>query len=419
MRPRPSIHRRPLRPTGPAAKPQPAPDPEAEILQAYLRDLPHVKVERLGDKLALVGWTTGPTEKDLLGRILAIRKEVLDLTTDDVGDPKRLIEIDGIIFEILNVDTTSVGFNFLQLIQMNLSYFTNGNNPTGITGLVPPGPATTATTTALASQGWLFFAAVSYSVNIANASYEQIALLARPHLTALSGGKATFIAGGDLYYEVTGNIGGNLETVHFGTTLNVTPTLLLTPASDGSPQVHITVETGRKSPIPLPTTGSGASSAFDNVNVTSETVIPINRTLILSGLSQREAHTVRTGVPVLMYIPVLKYFFSNRTKTISDAALVILLTPRDPAYWGEKNQKDYDAFVIERRAYLQARQGTPEDWQRFKAQYPNWDQIPPNRYASQSFMIKNSELYRKVSGQDLKPSELDQDLDLLGKPKKR
>jgi hypothetical protein len=120
-----------------------------------------------------------------------------------------------------------------------------------------------------------------------------------------------------------------------------------------------------------------------------------------------------------MYIPVLKYFFSNRTKTISDAALVILLTPRDPAYWGEKNQKDYDAFVIERRAYLQARQGTPEDWQRFKAQYPNWDQIPPNRYASQSFMIKNSELYRKVSGQDLKPSELDQDLDLLGKPKKR
>jgi tetratricopeptide (TPR) repeat protein len=411
----------------PAPKPQPPPDPEVEILRAYLRDLPHVKVERLGDKLALVGWTTGPTEKDLLARILAARKDALDLTTDDVGDPKRMIEMDAVLLTILKVDTTSVGFNFLQLITTNLSTFTSRNNPSNnANGLIPPGStptggAVTGAISAVTSSGWLFFASINYNVDIANAQYDQVALLARPHLTALSGGNATFLAGGDLYYEIAGNVGGNLEKVQFGTTLTVTPTLLLTPAEDGSPQVHITVQTGRKSPTPLPITptgNNGPSSAFDDVNITSETIIPIDRTLILSGLSQREATTTRTGVPGLMYIPLLKYFFSNKTTTIADAAIVILLTPRDPAYWGEKNQKEYDAFVLERRAFLQARQGTPQDWQHFKERYPNWDQIPPNRFSSNSFLIKTSELYRKVAGVDLTPDQLDADVDLLGPPRK-
>ena len=44
---------------------------------------------------------------------------------------------------------------------------------------------------------------------------------------------------------------------------------------------------------------------------------------------------------------------------------------------------------------------------------------PPNRFASHFFLMENSELYRKVSGQDLKPDTLDIDIDLLGASRKK
>jgi hypothetical protein len=122
-------------------------------------------------------------------------------------------------------------------------------------------------------------------------------------------------------------------------------------------------------------------------------------------------------VPILMDIPILKYFFSTKTTIRSDAAVVILLTPRDQAFWDERNQKALAEFIEMRRAYLKARQGTEEDMQRYRERYPDWAQIPPNRFASHLFMMENSEIYRAVSGQDLAGEDVD--LELLGpKPNK-
>jgi type II secretory pathway component GspD/PulD (secretin) len=144
-------------------------------------------------------------------------------------------------------------------------------------------------------------------------------------------------------------------------------------------------------------------------------VLSLGQTLILSGLSQREATTARSGVPILMYIPILKYLFSEWTTITTDSAVIILLTPRDPAFRDERNRKALAEFVEMRRAFLKARQGTQEDMRRFRERYPDWDQVPPNRFASHYFLLKNSELYRAVSGEDLTSEDLD--LELLG-PKK-
>ena len=59
---------------------------EANALRELLRDLSHVTVERRGGRLTLIGWTSSPKEKEMLGKIIAGRSDVLDLTTDDVGD---------------------------------------------------------------------------------------------------------------------------------------------------------------------------------------------------------------------------------------------------------------------------------------------------------------------------------------------
>jgi tetratricopeptide (TPR) repeat protein len=380
----------------PAAAGPDADDAEAQALGDLVRDLPHVTVERRGDQLTLAGWTSGTNEQKLLQRVLAGRSSILDLTTDDIGDPHRLLEVDAIIFYVIGIDSKSLGHDFLRRVTVNASVADAAN----------------------AGFGWLYSAAISYEVNIANASQERVAFLARPHLTTLSGTPATFIAGGDTVYKVTGNVGGDIRPYPFGTSLDVTPTLLRTPSVDGSPRVRLVVKAGRKSVLALdsPEVQSTGNSVYANIAVTSEAVLDLNQTLILTGLSQREQTVSRSGVPGLKSVPIIKYLFSEEKTITKDASIIILLTPREPAFWDEQNHRALAEFVAKRRAYVQATQGTAADMQRFKERYPDWNKLAPNRFASHFFLMENSEVYRRVSGADLGNEALD--FDILGKTPK-
>jgi len=374
---------------------------EVEALQELLGDLPHVTVEARGGRLVLTGWTSGPSERKLLDRVLAAQKDILDLTGEDVGDSQRLIEVDAIIFKIIGFDAQSVGHNFLRSVEVNASV---SNASPVVQG-------------ASAAFDWLFSAAISYEVNIANASEQQVAFLARPHLTTLSGTPASFIAGGDIVFQVSGLNSGDIKPYPFGTTLEVTPTLLRTQGEDGIPRVRLSVKAGRRIFLTIQdlygTNGTG-SAIFENISVTSEAVVGLNQTLILTGLNQRERRTSKTGVPGLRSIPIIKYLFSQDIITTSDLAIVILLTPRDPAFWDEKNRKRTEEFVERRRAFVQAMRGTDEDMRKFKERYPDWYKLVPNRLASHFYLLEKSEAYRKVNGVDLADESLK--LDLLKKP---
>jgi type II secretory pathway component GspD/PulD (secretin) len=368
------------------------------VLHELVRELPHVTVDRRGDQLTLGGWTSGVGERKLLDRVLAVRKDVLDLTSDDVGDVHRMVEVDAIMLTVLGLDSLSLGHDFLRKVTVNA----------------------TVSDGTLAGFSWLYAAAISYEVNIANATDQRIAFLARPHLTTLSGTPATFIAGGETVYKVTGNVGGDVKLYPFGTTLNVTPTLLRTQSVNGVPRIRLVVQAGRKSILSLdsPEVQAAGNSVYSNVGVTSESILDLNQTLILTGLSQREHSISKSGVPGLMHVPLIKYLFTQNTTVTTDLAIIILLTPRDPAYWDEQNQRALAEFVEKRRDYLQAMRGSAEDMRRFKERYPDWQKLAPNRFASHFFLMETSEVYRAVSGIDLAGEPLD--LELLGKtPKKK
>jgi len=397
-------------PVTPVEKPQAPTDKEADAFRELLRDLPHVTVERRAGRLTLSGYTSGPKERAILDRIVGKPPQVLDLTSDDSGDPQRMIEFDAVLLIMTELNQQEVGFNFLNLINLNFNYFASDNRRQG-TGYAAP-PAVTGPVNGLSQSGWIFSAAASYSVNIANAADERIAVLARPHLTALSGTSANFLAGGELVFKVSGNISGDIKPYPFGTTLKITPTLLRTPAEDGTPRVHVKVEAGRISILSILNQDPNLPTSFTKITVASEAVLSLGQTLILSGLNQRESRTGIIGVPYLRDIPILKYFFSTKTAVTADVAVIILLTPRDPAFQDERNRKALAEFVAMRRAFIKAKQGTDEDMQRFRERYPNWQQLPPNRFASHVFMLETSQLYRTVSGQDLTSDDVG--LELLG-----
>ncbi len=375
---------------------------ELEALQGMLQDLPHVNVERHGGRFALTGWTSDARQRKLLDRVLAGRPDTLDLTTEDTGDPHRLIEVDATLFKVLGLDVQNLGHNFLERITVNASVADGALSGFG-------------------AFGWMYEALIHYEVNIANASELRVALLARPHLTTLSGTPAKFLAGGDVVFRVSGTTSGDIKSYPFGTTLEVTPTLLRTRGDDGGPRVRLAVKAGRKTILPLESVEAESSReavVFDDVNVTSEAVLGLDQTLILTGLNQRERREGRSGVPGLRSIPVIKYLFSSKITSTSDLAIIILLTPRDPAFRDEKNRLALEQFVEKRRAYMEAARGTEEDMQRFRERYPDWYKLAPNRFASHFFLMENSEVYRRVNGIDLANEALN--FDLLGKqPRKK
>jgi len=334
-------------------------------------DLPYVVVEVCAGRLTLSGWTRDETERELLDRILNEYDGILDLTTDDNGDPQRMVEVDAAIFIVIALDSATEGFNFLSLINFTFDFFSSDNKRAG-SGLTAPGSF--GNVLGGSQNGWLFSASVDYDVTIANAVDERVAVLARPHLTTLNGTPANFLAGGDIVFRVTGNIGGNIEPYPFGTTLSVTPTVLRTPSETGVPRVHIKIEAGRSSVLDLLAQAEANledSTIFDKLNITAEAVLDTNRTLILSALHQKERRTGVSGFPVLRSIPIIKYFFSTETAVEVDTSVIILLTPRDPAYQDRRNRAELDEFVEMRRAFVVARQGTEADFQRFTERYPD------------------------------------------------
>ncbi len=390
----------------------PPPGPSIATLRILLRDMPYLKLEEHSGMLVLTGWTRGPRERNKLDKILAKWPKVLDLTGVDAGDPQRMLEVDTTMFVVIGQDSSSVGFNFLQQINLSYTYFSN-SNPRDSDWKGLNAKALTGNLTNLPSYGGLFFASVDYDVNIANAVDERVAVLARPHLTTLNGTPAYFLAGGEFVFKVSGLETGTIKPYPFGTSITITPTLLRTPGEAGVPRVHLDIQAQRTSVLEfLAAQSSTDQIVFDKLLVNSQAVVDLGQTLILSGLNQRESRTSRSGVPVLKEVPLLKYLFSQTTTTDINTAIIILLTPRDPAFMDEQNRRNLSDYIQQRRDLIIAKQGTEEDMLKYQERYPDWQKIPPNRFSSHFFLVQNSELYRSVSRDDL--IEEDLDIGLLG-----
>lgn len=390
------------------ASPDKTAAPNMEDLRVLLEQLPYVKLEERGKLLFLSGWTRGDKERELLDRILKRWPDVLDLTGADAGDPQRMLEVDAVLFIVIGFENESVGFNFLRLIDLSYTFFNKTwDTASDLKGLAAPGTINNILN--LPSSGSLLIASIDYTVNIANAVDERVAVLARPHLTTLNGTPASFHAGGEWVFRVSGVEKGDIKPYPFGIQVTVTPTLLRTPGEDGEPRVHLDIHAERKSVLEVLTAAaSDEDVVFDTLSVKSQAVLGLDETLILSGLNQKESRTSNSGVPVIMDIPVIKYMFSQKITVETNTAVIILLTARDPAFAGEENRRSLNDFVEMRRAFVQAEQGTKQDMIRFQQRYPDWRNLAPNRFSSHFFLLESSDVYRRVSGEEL----IDEDLDL-------
>ncbi len=151
-----------------------------------------------------------------------------------------------------------------------------------------------------------------------------------PKIATLNGTDAKLSIGSTQYYLETtttlvGSVTGGAQTQINYKPLNADLSLNITPVLSADEYVTLDIKvkqstfTDRITPLAPPGT--------INRDFTSKIRVKNSETIILGGLEEYNDSESSSGVPLLSRIPILKWFFSSRTKGKTKKRLVIIVKP--------------------------------------------------------------------------------------------
>lgn len=238
------------------------------------------------------------------------------------AEAPRMTLIDVVLIRTEESESSANGVNLLDGLQTVLNGSIVRSHTSGTS------PAVTRTNAISLAFGNTTTTGIAYSLNIANAAHATNQIIARPTLVALDRQPSQFFSGSNVSIALTGQYGGNVVEKPIGVSLSITPTFV------DDDTMLMTVKAAR-SFFETQVTGSGsiAQSLETTRNmVQANVVLKFGQTLILSGLNEKQNQTTGDGVPLLRDIPGLEYLFSARQTNNFSKSVMILITPRRPAY---------------------------------------------------------------------------------------
>ena len=249
----------------------------------------------------------------------------------DSGGGPRMVLVDVVLVSAQEIVGSTKGVNLLNALTLQLGSLT-GNLPAYSRQHSSSAVGAAAATVSTAITRAVTVPALSYSLNIANATDSVNEVLARPTLAAIEGMPSEFFSGTNLSAGVvSASTQGGTTVVplekRFGIKLAVTPTFL------ANGKVQLKVEAQRTS---LNANVDNPRVAYQveigEITANANVVMDIGDTLVLSGLSEKSSARTRDGVPFLQDLPVVQYLFSNKKTNDIQRSVLILVTPRAPAY---------------------------------------------------------------------------------------
>lgn len=169
------------------------------------------------------------------------------------------------------------------------------------------------------------------------------AVLAEPRLSARSGGKARFVAGGELPIPVVnGNGSANVEFKEYGVRFEVEP--VLNDQGVISAALHTEVSSIDDEVQVMGVPGLRKQSANTDVNLRP------GETLVIAGMVRSEMSRAVTKVPGLGDLPVLGHLFRSKRFRQRESEMVVLITPRLSSQGQGDGAVDSRARALEERA---------------------------------------------------------------------
>jgi pilus assembly protein CpaC len=246
------------------------------------------------------------------------------------GSP-RMVLVDVVMVSTQELVATSKGINLLHALTLQLGSAT------------APAFSRTYNSTAAADVSTVITRAVTipalaYSLNIANANNSLNEVLARPTLAAIEGLPSEFFSGMNLNAAVISTSAlGTASAVpvdkRFGVKLAVTPTFL----PNGMVKMKVDAQRTFLN-ANVDSAGFAYRLEISETSSNANVVMNLGDTLVLSGLSEKESSSSRTGVPGLQDVPGVQYFFSTKRTSDFQRSVLILITPRSPVYTSRSEQ---------------------------------------------------------------------------------
>jgi type II secretory pathway component GspD/PulD (secretin) len=142
--------------------------------------------------------------------------------------------------------------------------------------------------------------------------------------TVSSGESVNLLSGGSLLIPLTSTTGNNgttgttgLQTVEFGLELKLTPTVI----PGDKIQLAVNINLGS-----APTVGPNNATLVPKQQLTSNVLLSSGNSAVLGGVISVEEKESRSGIPVLMDIPLIGRLFSQTVKASSQTHLLIVVT---------------------------------------------------------------------------------------------
>lgn len=155
-------------------------------------------------------------------------------------------------------------------------------------------------------------------------------VLAEPTILAANKEEANFLAGGELPVPVVqagaGDASGSRVTIEyreFGVRLNFLGEII----SDSLVKLRVRPEVSSLDFVNAVIVSGFRVPAFRTRRVESTVDVRRDRSLIISGMFSTEEERVKTGIPLLMHIPILGQLFSSTRFQKNESELIVIVTP--------------------------------------------------------------------------------------------
>ncbi len=301
-------------------------------LQELVSHIGDIEVKKIGERIYLTG-TLYTTDVEKLNLIKGEYKGVIDLTQAQTPPTAPiLLPDDKMVFmnvkfaELRGGLDENLGIAWDQIIAGPIAAINADAVDNNTFRAVDPNNAPAfVDASVFQNAGPLGFLGVATQINSAInllvASRNAI-ILAEPTLSTRSGGKAEFLAGGEVPVVSSGSLGStDVEYKEFGILLEIEPIV----GHDNSIVAKITTESSTIDPDRPG--GGNTPPGFITRRTSTDIRMQDGETLIMSGLIDRKLSENITQFPFLGDIPIIGAFFRNTIVNNDDNDLVIFVTP--------------------------------------------------------------------------------------------
>ena len=299
------------------------------LAQSMKQALPDEPIKVVGDetRVVLTGTVSTAAAGDAAVKIASLySKEVSNSLLVNTAKVKQ-VRLEVKIVEVDRSKINQFGFNFFGAGGQNPSSTTTGQYPSTMSSSVANGVKTITTINPLNFS--IYLNRFNIGATLQDLETMQVGqILAEPNITAMSGEKASFLAGGEFPFPVVqgSSTGGTSVSISFrpyGVKLDFTPIV----NTDGTIDLKVSPEVSALDYSNAVVIAGYTIPAISTRRADTEVVLKNGQTFGIAGLLDKRTTDLYSKTPGAASIPVLGQLFKSKGVNHSDNELIVIVTP--------------------------------------------------------------------------------------------